>query len=534
MKIAEIQIDNFGKIKNKTFTFSEGITVIYGRNEAGKSTLHTFLLSMLFGMELPRGRNKAASDYGKYEPWDTASFYSGSMRFAVGNKSFLLKRNFYHKEKQVTLVCETDHEELSVSYGDLDILLGGVGRDTFENTWCIRQAKSQTQKDLALWLSDYLTNFMESGNTTVFVQGALAELDKKKKVLLFEQKEFQRRKQEQEKVYQTQQQMIEDEIEKGKEAQRVLREQIVSQKREIEESNINTQNQDKKNKNTQKRNTIKDWIRIAFFGFAAVCLILLAFLFSTSRNLKVGFSLAGIISFIIAIMQFVFLNAKSNKDNQKESEESWKQNSSEAERNIPLKIQTLAIQEALLDQNAQLLEEKTVLYQNIAEELAETQKTTRQEQDIEEKIQALDFSKTLISKLTQHVSKDMMEEIYVKAAQILSDITGEKYDKICFDEQMKITLKKKHETYSIMQTSQGLLEQVYFALRMAVGDVMMQEEEMFYSFDDAFVMYDEERLRKVLLYLAKQSHQSFIFTCHPREIKLLEQENIDFTKIILE
>jgi len=57
MKITEVQIDNFGKLRNEKFTFSDGITVIYGRNEAGKSTLHTFLLAMLFGLEIASGRN---------------------------------------------------------------------------------------------------------------------------------------------------------------------------------------------------------------------------------------------------------------------------------------------------------------------------------------------------------------------------------------------------------------------------------------------------------------------------------------------
>ena len=43
MKLLELHINGFGKIHDRTISFSDGINVIYGRNEAGKSTLHTFI-----------------------------------------------------------------------------------------------------------------------------------------------------------------------------------------------------------------------------------------------------------------------------------------------------------------------------------------------------------------------------------------------------------------------------------------------------------------------------------------------------------
>ena len=44
MKLLELHINGFGKIHDRTISFSDGINVIYGRNEAGKSTLHTLSL----------------------------------------------------------------------------------------------------------------------------------------------------------------------------------------------------------------------------------------------------------------------------------------------------------------------------------------------------------------------------------------------------------------------------------------------------------------------------------------------------------
>ena len=83
MKIKQANIFQFGKLQNETITFSEGLNVIYGENEAGKSTLHDFLIAMLFGMEKGRGRAAAGDKYVRYEPWHAPSYYSGSLRLSL-------------------------------------------------------------------------------------------------------------------------------------------------------------------------------------------------------------------------------------------------------------------------------------------------------------------------------------------------------------------------------------------------------------------------------------------------------------------
>ena len=54
MQIKEAIIGQFGKLQNRNISFEPGINVIYGENEAGKTTLHDFLLGMFFGMEKGR------------------------------------------------------------------------------------------------------------------------------------------------------------------------------------------------------------------------------------------------------------------------------------------------------------------------------------------------------------------------------------------------------------------------------------------------------------------------------------------------
>lgn len=49
---------------------------------------------------------------------------------------FRLERNFNRREKSVSLVCETDGEELSVESGDLDVLLEGLNETSYRILFC--------------------------------------------------------------------------------------------------------------------------------------------------------------------------------------------------------------------------------------------------------------------------------------------------------------------------------------------------------------------------------------------------------------
>ena len=54
MIIKDIRLTNFGKFNHKMVTLEPGLNIVYGENEAGKTTLHTFIRGMLFGIEKQR------------------------------------------------------------------------------------------------------------------------------------------------------------------------------------------------------------------------------------------------------------------------------------------------------------------------------------------------------------------------------------------------------------------------------------------------------------------------------------------------
>ena len=70
MKINKLQINAFGNIENKEIELSENINIVYGKNEAGKSTLLKFIVDSLYGISKIK-RGKEFSDYDRYKTCKT-------------------------------------------------------------------------------------------------------------------------------------------------------------------------------------------------------------------------------------------------------------------------------------------------------------------------------------------------------------------------------------------------------------------------------------------------------------------------------
>lgn len=86
MKITEIYIKSFGKLKGVKISPIDGVNIIYGENEAGKSTVMEFILGMLYGLGKGDKRHK-------YEPWDGGRM-AGILQFEHEGTAYQLGRQF--------------------------------------------------------------------------------------------------------------------------------------------------------------------------------------------------------------------------------------------------------------------------------------------------------------------------------------------------------------------------------------------------------------------------------------------------------
>ena len=72
MRINKIKINNFGNLSDKNIELKK-FNIIYGKNESGKSTLQSYIVSALYGIQKNKN-GKVMSDFDKYEPWNGGEF----------------------------------------------------------------------------------------------------------------------------------------------------------------------------------------------------------------------------------------------------------------------------------------------------------------------------------------------------------------------------------------------------------------------------------------------------------------------------
>ncbi len=133
MKIHSLRLTSFGKFKNKTIALSDGINLIYGKNEAGKSTVMAFIKAMLYGFN---GRG-ADGDRKRYIPWDGGGV-SGEMEVTLsGGRRVVIIRSAGRTPAQDTfrVLDAVTGEECIVDLAE-EI---GVGENAFLKTLFIRQ-----------------------------------------------------------------------------------------------------------------------------------------------------------------------------------------------------------------------------------------------------------------------------------------------------------------------------------------------------------------------------------------------------------
>ncbi|MBQ8278931.1 MAG: AAA family ATPase [Roseburia sp.] len=486
MQIKEAKIFNFGKLQNVNFRFSDGINVVYGENEQGKTTLHAFLLGMLFGMEKGRGRAASGDLYMKYEPWHAPSFYSGALRFEVEEKPFYLERNFYNKERSEYLRNEADGEELSVTYGDLDILLGGIGREEFGNTYDIPQSGATTGKAMSELLTNYLAEAEAGGNGKVHVLEAQKNLAARKKELVAERKQLQESREQTIK-----QKTIELEV---------LQENVAELKRQI--GTFEEEQQELE----EKLNACKGQLsRLQKIGIAVVAVVALVVL-TVLAYLKVVPFAAPMVAGVVMLIVLIFLLLPKRNDTE----------------------ELLQHAKAMLAQIKEHLQENENEIINIEEEIEELQVISRKEHELQQDIDALELARSQIEKISEEYYLEMSDELNAEISKWVSLLTKGTYDSARLDKDGRLWIVAENREVQPESLSRGTLEQIYLALRLAAGSVLMQDEEMPIFLDEAFAMYDDVRLAETLKALAKTRKQIFIFTCQKREAAILEQEAIAY------
>ena len=490
MVITELYIRNFGKLSERHFYLRDGVQVISGENEYGKTTLHAFIRAMLFGLERGRGRAAAKDDFSRYEPWDDPGSYAGVMRFTCGGRSFRLERNFARQTKQVSLVCEDDGEELSVEHGDLQMLLGGMTAELFDNTVSVGQLKAAPGQELSDALANYAANYYETGGGEYDLGKALKSLDEKKRAVRRE---------------------LRDEAEAGE----TERKKLLQKSRYLEEDIRRLDAEYKEIEKTLRelpgpeRTDVHGKNRFIIGGIAAICAGVLLLLWSlwsgheSGRGLSAVSVLTALVP-VLAAVAGVFLLAAGYAGKFRSH-----RNRSEADEQRRWELERIRSE----------LREKEIRRENIREQYEESEKSDSQIR-LEEQCRALELAVEELQKAAQVTAGSMERSMSRRASEIFSAITDGKYRSLETDRQRGITVWDGERKIPAGRLSRGTVEQIYFCIRMAAAEILT-EEPLPLILDDVFAFYDDKRLESVLKWLSGQEKQVIIFTCHSREKELL-------------
>ena len=179
MIIKQLVMKNFGKFAYKDISFKDGMNIVYGVNESGKSTVHSFIRGMLFGMDKKRGRASKDDIYERYRTWEGSTVFSGYMQIDDEGKSYELSRIINDKERQLQCVDLKSGRDCII--GEKPEFIGDITENRYRNTISNEQTKSRVDKDLAAELKNYITNMSTSKDKEVDVSNALKELNNKKR-----------------------------------------------------------------------------------------------------------------------------------------------------------------------------------------------------------------------------------------------------------------------------------------------------------------------------------------------------------------
>lgn len=548
MRITEIQIKNFGKLHNINMRPLPGLNVIYGENETGKSTMQRFITSMLFGLEKQRGKSGKNDHYQKYEPWNSNSFFAGGLKFTVGDKPFYLERNFYHKEKSAKLTNELDGEELSVEHGDLEMLLGGMKKASYENTYCIHQAEIETKKEFAEILQNYFVNMSMGGEGEVDLAGARKSLKEKQKDAKQRLEDQKRQREDETEKLRVEEGLLQRDIEQLQEQQKESHENISRQQpgAALPEHDSNQMAEylwDIRQKNVQKGYRV----RLLASTLITLFSLVLGILNATAHSLMRGGNWGWIVLELALLFGFLggagsvchwFQKEKRLKSLIRQHEEEKR------ERNISVskdrewqkvrqkqetKTKHRVVEELLQEQ----LAEKQALLLNLQEEIAQKTELSEEEQELELQAQAYELAYNTLQNLSKDAYQDSRKQMEEEMSRVLTEMTQGKYDRIGLDEQMHLIVEKDDRKLQPWQLSQGVMEQMYVALRMGAGGIFTKEESMPIILDEVFASFDEKRLESALNWLSRQKGQIFLFTCQRREMEILERNDIPYGKILL-
>lgn len=582
MKISKVQINGFGNIVNKSFEFDNGINLVRGNNEDGKSTLVYFIKSMLYGIN----RNKSGESFSELErfnPWQSTDF-SGKMEYSIDGKKFSTYRDFNRNNSKVFDDSGTDitaqfnkDKSRGVEVGFTHL---GIDEETFFNSAFVSQGKIEVDSSERRDLIQKITNVIQSGDEAVSYDKAQDRLHK----LLLEEVGTERTRNRPinvitrgiEAYEKTRDSLVfnrekkESVSERKKIIQKKLKEidegyndaskvfeikdkyERMTQEREKEhEISLKILEKEREEK-IKKRNQRKDNLKSISITILIVAIVILLnyelYIWTIIPVVLIIISLFAISKFFSKDIEIDMPQdldvIKANLKRKEEKELELLVKSGIKESLTKRKITDLRILISGLEKNKNdlILEQHKLDIESdsLNEHLEKLNDVEEQLCDLyekEEEVRQLEYSINIaidvLQEAYEELKADVVPDIENSIKRNITTTTKGKYSNVIYNDRQGLLVENTNgEIVSIEKLSTGTIEQMYLGFRFAMLEKM---GGIPIFLDEAFAYYDDERLENVLnvIYQKSKHNQVFVFTCSDREKLIMDKLNIKYNDVVL-
>ena len=143
--------------------------------------------------------------------------------------------------------------------------------------------------------------------------------------------------------------------------------------------------------------------------------------------------------------------------------------------------------------------------------------------ELEKTYAALTVAQETLAEARQELQRRFAPGITRRTGQLMSAMTGGRYDRLRIGEDLSIWAGTGEEDtlFDTRWRSEGTADQLYLSLRLAVAEAMLPQAPLI--LDDALVRFDDTRAAAAMDILKDmaRNRQVILFTCHSREKAML-------------
>jgi len=187
MKINSVYISAFGKFSDKTFDFTDGLNIIYGENEDGKTTLMTFIRMMFYGSNAKSNDPLYYNPRKKYLPRNDKTM-AGSIDFTFKDRKYRIERIFKatNSADKITVTdLATGDREAFTGKDDLGKRFIGLSAESADRSIFLSVHGAITGNMTAQdELNSRLSNLADTGNEDFSIETVTTRLEKARNHIL--------------------------------------------------------------------------------------------------------------------------------------------------------------------------------------------------------------------------------------------------------------------------------------------------------------------------------------------------------------